>query len=56
LDINDYGNTRSKGLGISDQDDVQIADMDEPADWQEFSELNTMLASAKRKLDVRYTI
>jgi len=28
--------------------------MDEPADWQEFSELNTMLASAKRKLDVSY--
>ena len=56
LDINDYEHTRSKGLGISDQDDVQIADMDEPADWQEFSELNSMLASAKRKLDVRYTI
>lgn len=56
LDINDYGHTRSQGLGISDQDNVQIANMDEPADWQEFSELNTMLASAKRKLDVCHTL
>lgn len=55
LDINDYDHTRNDGLGISTQDDVQIADMDEPTDWQEFSELNTMLASAKRKLDVCFT-